>query len=80
MQETQVESLGQEDPLEKEMAMHSNIPAWKIPWTEEPGGLQSKVSERVGHNLETKQQQQQHWLYCQQQCRIEIEKLNRVVN
>lgn len=40
----------------------------------EPGGLQSKVSERVGHNLETKQQQQQHWLYRQQQqCRIEIE-------
>ena len=62
------------------MATHSNIPAWKIPWTEEPGGLQSKVSERVGHNLETKQQQQQHWLYCQQQCRIEIEKLNRVVD
>ena len=62
------------------MAMHSNIPAWKIPWTEEPGGLQSKVSERVGHNLETKQQQQQHWLYCQQQRRIEIEKLNRVVD
>ena len=62
------------------MAMHSNIPAWKIPWTEEPGGLQSKVSERVGHNLETKQQQQQHCLYCQQQRRIEIEKLNRVVD
>ena len=62
------------------MAMHSNIPAWNIPWTEEPGGLQSKGSQRVGHNLETKQQQQQHWLYCQQQqSRIEIEKLNRVV-
>ena len=41
MQETQVQSLGWEDPLEKEMATHSIIPAWKIPWTEEPGGLQS---------------------------------------
>ena len=40
MQETQVRSLGQEDPLEKEMATHSSIPAWKIPWTEEPIGLQ----------------------------------------
>ena len=39
MQETQVESLGQEDPLEKEMATHNSILAWKIPWTEEPGGL-----------------------------------------
>ena len=41
MQETQVQSLGQEDPLEKEMATHSSILVWKIPWTEEPGGLQS---------------------------------------
>ena len=41
MQETQVQSLSQEDPLEKEMATHSSILAWKIPWTEEPGGLQS---------------------------------------
>ena len=41
MQETQVQSLGQEDPLEKEMATHSSILAWEIPWTEEPGGLQS---------------------------------------
>ena len=40
MQETQVQSLGQEDPLEKEMATHPSILAWKIPWTEEPGGLQ----------------------------------------
>ena len=40
MQETQVPSLGQEEPLEKEMAIHSSILAWKIPWTEEPGGLQ----------------------------------------
>ena len=50
MQETQVQSLGQEDPLEKEMATHSSILAWKIPWMEEPGGLQSVGSQRVGHN------------------------------
>ena len=44
MQEMQVQSLDQEDPLEKAMATHSSIPAWKIPWTEEPGGLQSTSS------------------------------------
>ena len=49
-QEIQVQSLGQEDSLEKEMATHSSILAWKIPWTEEPGGLQSMGSQRVGHN------------------------------
>ena len=43
-------SLGQEDPLEKGMTTHSSILAWKIPWTEEPGGLQSMGSQRVGHN------------------------------
>ena len=48
MQETWVRSLGQEDPLEKEMATHSSILAWKIPWTEEPGGLRSTGSQRVG--------------------------------
>ena len=52
--ETQVQSLGQEDPLEKEMATHSSILAWRIPWTEE---LQSTGSQRVGHDLATKQQQ-----------------------
>ena len=50
VQETQVQSLGQEDPLEEEMATHSSILARKIPWTEEPGGLQSMWSQRVGHN------------------------------
>ena len=50
MQETQVQSLGQEDPLEKEMAIHSSILAWEIPWTEEPGGLQSIGSQRMGHD------------------------------
>ena len=47
MQETRVLSLGQEDPLEKEMTTHSSILAWEFPWTEEPGGLQSMVSQRV---------------------------------
>ena len=51
MLETQVRSLGQEDPLEKEMATHSSTLAWKIPWTEEPGRLQSMGSQRVGHDL-----------------------------
>ena len=45
VQETWVRSLGREDPLEKEMATHSSIPAWKIPWTEEPGSLQSMGSQ-----------------------------------
>ena len=47
---TQVQSLGWEDPLEKEMATHSSILAWKIPWTEEPGGLQSMRLQRVGRD------------------------------
>ena len=50
MLEMWVQSLGQEDPLEKEMATHSSIHAWKIPWTEEPGGLQPMGSQRVGHD------------------------------
>ena len=49
-QETRVRSLGQEDPLEEGMATHSSILAWRIPWTEEPGGLQSMGSQRVGHD------------------------------
>ena len=48
MRETQVQSLGREDPLEKEMATHSSVLAWNVPWTEEPGGLQSMGSQRVG--------------------------------
>ena len=51
--ETRVQSLSQEDPLEKEMATHSIILAWTIPWTEEPGGLQSMGSQRVGRDLVT---------------------------
>ena len=50
VQETQVQSLGREDPLEKEMATHSSILTWRIPWTEEPGGLQSMVLQRVEHD------------------------------
>ena len=50
IQETWVQSLGQEDPLEEGMATHSSILAWRIPWTEEPGGLQSIGSHRVGHD------------------------------
>ena len=50
MQETWVGSLGQENPLEKEMATHSSILAWRIPWTEKPGRLQSTMSQKVGHD------------------------------
>ena len=59
-QETQVQSLGREDPLEKEMATHSSIVAWRIPWTEESGGLQSMGHKRVRYDLATKQKQQQY--------------------
>ena len=58
MQETQVQSLDWEDSLGKEMATHSSILAWEIPWTEEPGGLQSMGSQRVGLDFANKQQQQ----------------------
>ena len=54
MQQTQARSLGQEDPLEEGMATHSSTLAWRIPWTEEPGGLQSMGSQRVGHSQATK--------------------------
>ena len=59
-QETGVQSLGQEDALEKEMTIYSSILAWKIPWTEEFDSLQFVGLQRVGHNLATKQQQQQN--------------------
>ena len=60
-QETWIRSLGKEDSLGKEMATHSTILAWEIPWTEEPGGLQSIELQRVGQYLET----EQHWSYVQ---------------
>ena len=50
LQESQIQSLGQEDPLEEDIATHSSILAWRIPWTEEPGGLQSIGSQGVGHD------------------------------
>ena len=55
MQETQVRFLGWEDPLEKGMATHSSVPAWRSPWTEEPGRLQSVGLQRVGHSLAIEQ-------------------------
>jgi len=58
----QILSLGLEDPLEKDMATHCSILAWEIPWTEEPGGLQSVGSQSVWYNVATKQQQQQEIL------------------
>ena len=58
MQETRIQSLGQENPLEKGMAMHSSILAWRTPWTEESGRLQSMGSQRVGHNWAAEPQQQ----------------------
>ena len=54
MQETQVQSLGWEDPLEKQVATHSSILAWEIPWTEEPGGLQSMESQKSQTQLTTR--------------------------
>ena len=57
MQKTWVQTLAQEDPLEKEMATHSSIRAWEISWTEEPEGLLSMEFQRVRHNLATKQQE-----------------------
>ena len=58
MYETRVQSLGWEDPLEEEMATHPSILAWKIPWSEGPGKLQSMVSQRVRHDLATEKYQQ----------------------
>jgi len=62
IQEMWVQSVGQEDLLEEEMATHSSIFAWKIPWTEEPGGYNPWGHKRIGHNLVTKQQPPE--IYC----------------
>ena len=62
-QKMQDGSLGQEDPLEEEMATHSSILAWEIPWTKEPGRLQSKGLQRLKHDLATKQQQQKSQMF-----------------
>ena len=61
MQETQALSLGQEGPLEEEMAAHSSVLAWESPWTEEPGGLQSMGSQRVRHDSATEQRKEERW-------------------
>ena len=68
MRETQVRSLGREDPLEKERATHSSILAWKTPWTEGPGRLQSMGLKRVGHNWATSP----HSLWSQDACRVNL--------
>ena len=68
-----VRSLGWEDPLEKEMAIHSSILAWRIPWTEEPGGLQSTGSQRIGHDWAIKHVLYFIWtLFCPQTIKIAI--------
>ena len=64
MQETQAQYLGQEDPLEKWMAAHSSILAWRIPWSLGPGGLQSMESQRVGHNWATNTYSRVHVCMC----------------
>ena len=62
MQKTRVQSLGREDPQEQEMATHSSVLAWRIPQTEEPGGLQSMGLQRVEQELVSKQQQtKKYW-------------------
>ena len=63
MQETWVQSLSWEDPLEKEMTTHSSILAWEISWTEQPSGLQSMGLQRVGHDLVTEHQQKLGWAF-----------------
>ena len=65
MQETQVWSLGREDPLEKGMATYSSILAWRISWTEEPGGLESMGLQRVGHDWATKHEHEQSLMQVQ---------------
>ena len=61
VQQTRVQSLSREDPLEKGIAMHSSVLAWRIPWTDEPGGLQSMGLQRVGHNLEPEHKARRIW-------------------
>ena len=78
---TQVRSLGWEDPLGKGMATHSSILAWRIPWTEEPGGLQSMGSQRIGHDLPTEKEQHAYTLKVvssvTQSCLILCDPMNR---
>ena len=73
MQETWVLSLGQEDPLEKEMEIHSSILAWRIPWTEEPSGLQSMGPQRVRHDLVT------NTTKCARQCTSDFHRMPHLI-
>ena len=69
-----VQSLGQEDPMEEDMATHSSILAWRIPWTKEPGGLQSMGSQRVGHQeVYTHREKSSHLLSLQAAEKLEFE-------
>ena len=61
MQETHVQFLGREDPLEEEMADYSSILAWEIPWTEDPGGLQFMGVQKIGHDWATEHEKQKDW-------------------
>ena len=70
MQQTRVQSRGQEAPLKKEMAPHSSILAWEIPWTEEPGRLQSMGSQRVRHDLAIKRQLRVRFRLCKCTLRV----------
>ena len=74
MQKMQVRSLGWEDPLEQEMATQSSILAWEIPWTEEPGGLQSMGLQRVGHDLVSEHTHRRRVKLCnhQSQCKSHV--------
>ena len=75
VQETRVRALGWEDPLEKEMATHSSTITWKIPWTEEPGRLQSIGSQRVGHDLATSLSLSPYTRHCSEPCCCSVAKL-----
>ena len=79
MWETWVRSLGREDPLETEMATHSSILVWKIPWTEEPGGLQSIGSQRVGHGCSDLAQHctAEPWLNTSSHWKVKVKSLSR---
>ena len=79
MQEMWVQSLGQEDPLEKEMATCSSIPAWEIRWTEEPGRLRSMGWHRVQHNLVTKQQHMYTYKICNYIFLIKLKKNSKEI-
>ena len=80
MWETWVRSLGRDDPLETEMATHSSILVWKIPWTEEPGGLQSIGSQRVGHGCSDLAQHctAEPWLNTSSHWKVKVKSLSRV--